>query len=75
MNGKFCCRTNKENQNKGKFGDLCDGTQLGIDSVCCYNDDYIQCSQNKCKTNEDSAENESGSVFSWQIVINGVLSN
>ena len=64
LNGKFCCRTNKENKNEGKFGDLCDGSQIGIDSVCCFNDDFIKCSQHKCNKNEDSVKNESGSVFS-----------
>lgn len=69
MNGKFCCRSNKEDVNQEKYGDLCDGSKIEIDSVCCDQDDYIKCSHDKCNNNEDLIEDKSGSVFGlWSLM-------
>ena len=35
MNGKYCCRTNKEKFRAEKYDDLCDGGEISIDSRCC----------------------------------------
>ena len=59
-NGKLCCRTNREGNNEEKYGDLCDGSKIGLSSSCCYNDDHIKCSYEKCDNHEDVAEDESG---------------
>ena len=41
-NGKNCCRTNTKKTHLPK-GSLCDGSRLDITSICCKNDDHVQC--------------------------------
>ena len=51
LNGEFCCRTNKEKIGS-KDGYLCDGSEIGIESRCCENDDYSKCAHNRCHNHE-----------------------
>ena len=46
-NGGHCCKTNKE-KTDGRNGDLCDGSELGRDSVCCEGDNQTQCPGGNC---------------------------
>ena len=60
-NGEYCCRTNKEkNDSADGRGDLCDGSEIGIDSRCCENDDFAGCENGKCVNHKDAIANNQG---------------
>ena len=62
MDGSRCCRTNKEGRlDKRPRQPLCDGSELGIDSVCCETD-YVQCENLICTDYEDAINNDQGNV-------------
>ena len=52
LGGKSCCRTMKENTTQQ--GQLCDGSKIGIDSICCENNDFVDCAHKKCENHEDA---------------------
>ena len=58
--GKYCCQTNKENNNGN--GDLCDGSEIGIDSTCCENHKFIKCAYDRCNNHKDIFTNGQGNV-------------
>ena len=62
LDGKYCCRTNRERIGSGVDGDLCDGSEIGIDSRCCENNDYVKCVYEKCINHQDAIINEQGNV-------------
>ena len=63
LDGKFCCRTNKEKKGSGVDGDLCDGSEISIDSRCCENNDYTKCVYEKCINHPDAITNEQGNII------------
>lgn len=54
LDGKYCCRTNKEKNRSGRDGHLCDGSVIGIDSRCCENNDYAKCGYQTCSNHKDA---------------------
>ena len=60
LDGKYCCRTNKEKNDSRLDGDLCDGSEIGIDSRCCENDDHVDCEYAKCINHKDAIKNDQG---------------
>ena len=58
LNGRYCCRTNKEKNNIGKDGDLCDGSEIGINSRCCENNAFIKCTYGRCSNHKDAIKND-----------------
>ena len=58
LNGTYCCRTNKENIDIGKDDDLCDGSEIGIDSRCCENSDFVKCEYKKCINHQDEIKKD-----------------
>ena len=53
MDGKYCCRTNREKFSDND-GELCDGSEIGIDSTCCEDNDYAKCAYDGCTNFEDA---------------------
>ena len=62
LDGKYCCRTNKEKTGRRKLKDLCDESEIGIDSRCCENNDYAKCVYEKCINHQDAITNEQGNT-------------
>ena len=60
--GEYCCRTNKEKIAIERDGDLCDGSEIGIDSLCCENDDWKLCGNRPCINHKDAFKNDQGKV-------------
>ena len=56
MDGKYCCRTNKEKIDILADGELCDGSKIEIDSRCCENGDYVKCEYENCSNHKDATE-------------------
>ena len=67
LNGEYCCRTNKEKIDVATDGDLCDGSEIGIDSRCCENGDYTKCGNKKCINHKDAITNNQGNAKLIQI--------
>ena len=66
QDGKYCCRTNKEKISSE--GDSCDGSEIGIDSSCCANDEYQQCENERCINHKD-ASNGQGNVKEIKMIV------
>ena len=62
LDGIYCCRTNKEKNDSARDGDLCDGSEIGIDSLCCENDDHARCGYEKCINHKDAIKNDQGNA-------------
>ena len=62
FDGEYCCRTNKEKKAIAVEGDLCDGSEIGIDSRCCEDNDYAKCGYEKCINHKDAIKNDQGNV-------------
>ena len=60
LDGDYCCRTNKEKIGSGKEDDLCDGSEIGIDSRCCENNDYAKCEYERCINHKDAITTDQG---------------
>ena len=60
--GEYCCRTNKEKIAIERDGDLCDGSEIGIDSLCCENDDWKLCGNRPCINHKDAFKKDQGKV-------------
>ena len=56
LDGKYCCRTNKEKIDILADGELCDGSKIEIDSRCCENGDYVKCEYENCSNHKDDTE-------------------
>ena len=69
LNGKYCCRTNKEKIGSGKDGDLCDGSEIGIDSRCCEDNAYVRCEYEKCSNHSDAITNTQGNLKKLTFII------
>ena len=71
LNGEYCCRTNKEKigSENGTDGDLCDGSEIDIDSRCCENNDYVKCADEKCINHKDATKNDQGNVKLIKIIV------
>lgn len=41
-------------ENTTQQGQLCDGSKIGIDSICCENNDFVDCAHKKCENHEDA---------------------
>ena len=41
-NGDYCCKNDKEKV-KSSYGDTCDGSKISLTSLCCLNDEYVEC--------------------------------
>ena len=41
-------------------GHLCDGSEIGIGSRCCKNDDYANCEYEKCTNHKDAIKTDQG---------------
>ena len=65
--GEYCCRTNKE-KIASPSHDLCDGSEIGIDSTCCENDDWKRCGNDNCINHEDAFKNGQGKIKNKMIV-------
>ena len=57
--GEYCCETNKEKIAFGINGDLCDGSEIGIESRCCENV-FLKCGYGKCINHKDAITNDQG---------------
>ena len=67
LQGKYCCRTNKEKNDPRKDGKFCDGGYINFESRCCENNAYIKCAYPyRCDTHRDGLLYVKGdeSVFS-----------
>ena len=63
MDGSRCCRTRREGCD-GRGCDvmpLCDGSELGIDSICCETDS-VECENDICTNYEDAIHNDQGNI-------------
>ena len=69
LNGRYCCRTNKEKISFGQDGDLCDGSEIGIDSRCCENNYFIKCAYGRCNNHKDAINNNQGNVKKKEIIV------
>ena len=49
-------------------GHLCDGSEIGIDSLCCENDDHANCEYAKCTNHKDAIKTDQGN-FNWIEII------
>ena len=46
-NGDYCCKYNYEKVHEPQ-GELCDGGPIGIDSLCCVDDNFRRCPDSPC---------------------------
>ena len=60
LGGKYCCGTNSEKNDSAVDGDLCDGSEIGIDSRCCENNDYAKCEYERCINHKDAITTDQG---------------
>ena len=43
LSGKYCCESQLENDNSAVEGEVCDGGQISLSSVCCRGHKYLRC--------------------------------
>ena len=69
LDGKYCCRTNREKTSEND-GELCDGSEIGIDSACCEDNDYAKCEFDGCTNFEDANQDEIDDEVSEEDLVN-----
>ena len=49
LNGNYCCKTNKEKNEPHSDGELCNGSEISIESTCCEGDQHTDCPNPPCQ--------------------------